>query len=223
VDEKKPIILIGTPHYKGFSHQYVLSAFSSVYELYPKYHIALGTAEGGQIHINRNVIFKTAYDEKVDYLLYIDTDMMWLPEHIEEMVKFDKDVVGGLCTTRKRPQKYCVYESDGKGRCHPITEAPKVPFKCFAIGSGFLLLKRSVITRMWEHKAKYGYPFDPVPHGLLSSKSNIESDFLGEDISFSARLRKAGFDIWCHPNVKPGHVGEIVMGVAEDKDEQCDN
>ena len=214
---EKPIVLIGTPWYGGFTHQYVLSAFSSIYDLYPKYHIALATSEGGQVHINRNVIFKQAYDLKVPYLLFIDTDMMWLPEHIDKMVKFDKDVVSGLCTTRRRPQKYCVYMSDGNGRCRPISNPPTVPFKCFATGAGFLLLKRSVIAKMWEHKAKYGYPFDPVPHGLVASKSSIESAYLGEDISFSSRLRKAGFDIWCHPDVLPGHVGEIVLGKEENE------
>lgn len=214
-EDKRPIVLIGTPWYGGFTHQYVMSSFNSIYELYPKYHLALTTSEGGQVHINRNVIFKEAYKLKVPYLLFIDTDMMWLPEHIDKLVRFDKDVVGGLCTTRRRPQKPCVYENDGNGRARPITTVPDTPFRCWAIGTGFLLLRREVIARVWDLKARDGYPFDPMPHGLPYAKANIESAYLGEDISFCARLRKQGFEIWCHPDVRPGHVGEIVLGVAE--------
>ena len=211
-------MLIGTPWYDSFSHPYVLSGFSSVYELYPKYHIALGTAEGGQVHVNRNVIVKIAYDQKVDYLLFIDTDMMWLPEHIDKLVKSGKDVIGGLCTTRKPPKKFCVYENDGNGRCKPITEVPNVPFRCWAIGTGFLLLSKSVVTRVWDERYKQGYPFDMIPHGLSNNKSSTESSFLGEDISFSWRLRKLGIDIWCDPSVRVGHEGRIVYG-EPDKEE----
>ena len=217
---KKPIVFIGTPYYRGFSQQYVMSMVNTVYELSSKYQVGLVTSQGGQVHVNRNVIFKYAYDYKVPYLLFIDTDMAWLPEHVEKLVAFNKDVVTGLCTTRKKSPvsgkyHYCVYDSDGMGRCTPISRVPDVPFRCFGTGAGFLLIRRAVIVRLWDEKTKHGYPFDMIPHRLSADKSQVQSSYLGEDISFCARLRKLGIDIWCHPDVRPGHVGELVAGAPE--------
>ena len=115
--------------------------------------------------------------------------------------------------------RYCVYNKDKKnGECEPIKDDPGVPVRVYAIGTGFLLLKRSVIVKAWEGRGKYGWPFDPLPHGVIASKSTVQSSFMGEDLSFCSRLRQMGFDIWCHPDVKPGHVGEIMLG-AKDKEQ----
>ena len=221
---ERPMILVATPFYETFKGQYVLSLTQSMLDLYDKYDIRLATVESSQVHVNRNGLWRIAYDTKVPYLLFIDTDMLWKPQHIERLVEFDKDVVSGLCTTRKQAPSgryhYCVYETDGTGRCRPMGSTPKVPFRCWAVGAGFMLIRRSVIVRMWEEKVKHGYPFDLMPHGLSPDKSHIESAFLGEDISFCARLRKLGIDIWCHPDVKPKHIGEVIIGAVDEEDEE---
>ena len=210
--DKKPLVLIGTPYYGGFTHEFVISSYASLHDLQDTYHIAMATAESAQVHLNRNIICKSAYDNNADYLLFIDTDMYWMPSHIDTLIRFGRDVVGGLCTTRKTPQKNCVYENDGRGMCRSMTEIPKVPFKCFAIGTGFLLLSRMVVRTMWDNRHKDGYPFDPIPHGMSESECNALSAYRGTDISFCQRLRKRNIDIWCHPDVKVGHVGKMVYG-----------
>jgi len=203
MEDTRPVLLIGTPYYGGFTHQYVLSVF----------------VESAQVHMNRNIIFSSAYKNNADYLLFIDTDMMWLPSHIEKLIDFDKDVVGGLCTTRKTPLINCVYENNGRGLCKAIKDVPKVPFKCFAIGTGFLLIRKRIIRMMWEQRHKHGYPFDPIAHGLTEQETgHTKTGYRGTDISFCQRLRKVGVDIWCMPSVKPGHVGEMTFGRAEEED-----
>lgn len=211
---EKPLVLIGTPHYSGFTLQYVLSGFASVYELYPQYRIALATAESAQIQVNRNRIIEIAYDNKVDYLLFIDTDMMWLPAHIVKLVESGKEIIGGLCTNRKPNKAFCVYESDGTGLCRSIKQVPEVPFRTFAIGAAFLLLRKRVFRKMWDDRWREGFPFDLIPHGK-GSRANVASIYSGEDISFCQRARKQKFDIWCDPSVRPGHVGQRVYGAPE--------
>ena len=219
IHEPRPIIMIGTPYYKGFEGRYVLSLAQTIYDLYPKYRVALATAEGGQIHVNRNKIWEIAYKNKADFLLYVDTDMIWETAYVEKLIDSGKDVIGGLATTRKSsketPQRICVYENDGTGRCKPIKEVPNVPFRCWAIGAAFLLLSKNIVRQVWEEKHKHGYPFDPIQHYVAEGKSNITSDYLGEDISFCWRLRKLGIDIWCDPSVRPGHIGELVYGIPD--------
>jgi hypothetical protein len=213
----KPKVMIGTPHNGIFSPEYVTSYSQSVFTLMGKYDMALSISESAQIYLNRNIIMSKAYEHKVDYLVFIDTDMMWVPDYIERLINFNKDVVGGICTTRKKPFAYCVYDSDGKGSIKPIERIPKVPFRCFAIGTGFLLLKKSVITRLWDERAKHGYPFDPISHGMTPSQTKAQTSFFGEDISLCCRLRKMNIDIWCEPSVKPGHVGSSLYGVKDDE------
>lgn len=179
--------------------------------------MALSAVGSALVHINRNVIVKFAYEEKVDYLIFIDTDMMWSSKHIEKLVESGKDVISGLYTTRNLPQRYCVYDDNGNNRCKFIEEVPDVPFRCFAVGAGFLLLTQKVIRKMWDDKWKEGYPFDLMSHGLAYGKANVESMCLGEDISFSRRVHRQNFEIWCDPSVRIGHVAEVVRGKVEDE------
>lgn len=224
--DSRPLVLIGTPYYQNFSGKYVMSLTQSMLSLYDKYNIRLATAESSQVHINRNNIWHIAYDARTPYLLYIDTDMVWKPSNIERLVESGKDVISGLCTTRKHAPNgkyhYCVYENDGAGLNRPMLSTPKVPFRCWATGAAFMLIRRPIIARMWDEKVKHGYPFDLMPHGLSPDKSHIESAYLGEDISFCARLRKLGIDIWCDPDVKPKHIGEALIGAADDENEEKD-
>jgi hypothetical protein len=213
----KPRVMIGTPHNGIFSPEYVQSYSQTVFTMMDRYDMGISTSESAQIHLNRNNIISEAYNHKADYLIFIDTDMMWESKHIEKLINFNKDVVGGICTTRKKPFAYCVYDSDGKGGIQSIKRIPKVPFRCFAIGTGFLLLRKSVITRLWDERAKHGYPFDPIPHGMTPSQTKVLTSVFGEDISFCCRLRKLGIDIWCEPSVRPGHVGSSLYGVGDDE------
>jgi len=210
-------VMIGTPHNRIFTPEYVLSYSQTLLDLMGKYDMGLSVAESAQIFLNRNIIVSHAVEHKVDYLIFVDTDMMWIPAHIEKLIDSNKDVIGGLCTTRKPPFRNCVYESDDGGGVRSIKETPMVPFRCFAIGSGFLLLRKSVITRIWDERYKHGYPFDPIVHNTSYEKSNTLTSFFGEDISFSARLRKMNIDIWCHPDVRVGHMGSLFCGVKEDE------
>lgn len=218
----KPIVLVGTPYYENVAGKYVISLMQTRIDLYDRYDIRLATTESSQVHVNRNTIWHIAYDAKVPYLLYIDSDMIWKPKDVERLLKSseDKEVISGLCTTRKQSPAgnyhYCVYESDGTGRNRPMMSVPKVPFRCWAVGAAFMLIRRPIIVRMWEEKMKHGYPFDLMQHGLSPDKSKIESSFLGEDISFCTRLRKLNIDIWCDPAVKPIHIGEALIGAADD-------
>lgn len=212
----KPRILIGTAHNRIFSPEYVRSLSDTYINLVNKYDIFLSLAESAQIHLNRNIIFRNAYEGKADWLLYIDTDMVWLPIDITTLVEFDKELCVGLCTTRKIPIRFCVYENNGHGEARPFKQIPDIPFRCFAAGTGFMLIKGSLVKRMWDNRFKDGYPFDPIPHGLSRSKTNVDSAYMGTDISFCQRVRKLGIDIWCHPDVKIGHVGATIAGVEDE-------
>jgi GT2 family glycosyltransferase len=78
------------------------------------------------------------------------------------------------------------------------------------IPAGFMLLKRSMIEKMYEHYKDLSY--DPIVPGDISGVALFNSDvvnrkFYGEDILFCKRAIDAGFEIWTDPNVALSHAG----------------
>ena len=59
---------------------------------------------------------------------------------------------------------------------------------------------------------------DPLFGGMLKDvlerhdgRCFIQDDKLGEDLAFCLRANRCGYQIWCDPTVRIGHVGHIVI------------
>ena len=208
-------IFIGTPYYNQYPWLYVLSMIITMKHLGEKYDIGVNLTQSVYVHGNRNIIIEEASKQPCDYLLFIDSDMVWRPDDIERLVRFDRDVVSGLYMTRKpydgRDHAPVVYRYDRDHVLRPVYDLPPNVFKCDAVGAGFLLLKKHVVDRMVELTPKIGFPFDFITAEEMNTKPSGRTNLIGEDLSFCWRLRKAGFDIWCDPAVKVGHISESVI------------
>ena len=75
-------------------------------------------------------------------------------------------------------------------------------FECDGLGTGFLLIKKKVLTALFDKKfvAKNGFPFN-----FMQKKDGND---IGEDLAFCLRARKKGFKVWCDPSIPLRHVGE---------------
>lgn len=199
----KPKLMIATPCSTSFPYQYVDSITKTLLRLYDKYALGIGLYESPLVYSNRNQLFRRAYDDGVDYILFIDSDMDWSPEMIDKLVMFDKDVACGLCLSRKPLMgdahiPTILFKVDGRYRAY--NEIPSEPLRVDAAGMAFVLIKKNVIKTITE---KYPHPFNPIYEG---------DRLLGEDISFCERLRECGFDIWCDPSCRIGHLVQTSLG-----------
>lgn len=163
------------------------------------------------VYTARNQLALKAIEEKFDYILWLDSDMVFpsdtLKKLYEKAEKNNLDFISGLYFSRTQPQKPVVYKSIDweqdpktaliKHSAEPWYDYPKD--QIFGIGgSGFgcVLVKTSLIKLIAERFQVS--PFEPMP-------------FLGEDLAFCWRVSKLGKRMYCDSRVKLGHVGSFVF------------
>ena len=161
----------------------------------------------------RNNLAKQAINEGYDRMLWLDSDMDFQPDFLDRLhADLDEnriDIVGGLYFSRKTPLKPIVYEKVGYYHSEendevtplavPFFEYPKEQmFTCEGIGFGGVLMNVSLIKKVQD---KFGLPFSPILG-------------FGEDLSFCARARQVGAEIYCDSRAKMGHVG---LGVISEE------
>lgn len=152
------------------------------------------------IYDSRNKLAAKAMKDEFDYVLWLDSDMVFSPDILEKLIADDKDMVSGLYFRRTTPYTPVIFKDselkDGRLVWSDYTDYPKGElFKVAGAGFGCVLMKTDMIFDMI---GKYGDWFTP----LYSS---------GEDLSFCYRARELGYEIWCDSRIKCGHMSHQMI------------
>ena len=160
------------------------------------------------IHDARFALAQLAIKNKYDYILWIDSDMVFPSTALYDMLAADKDIVTAVCFMRRAPYDPCVYSKLRMGRTLEEDQIEKYMdyptdeiFEVEACGMAFCMMKVVVLE---DIILKTGQPFFPV-------KSDHRT--LGEDLSFCYNARKSGYKIWATPKPKIGHIGKAIIDV----------
>lgn len=135
-----------------------------------------------------------------DYILFIDSDMVFDYFQFERLVKLDKPIASGLFMLTGGVYYSCATKFDKKtGESERLSvyegQLKKKPFKVAWNGLAFTLIKKGVFE-------KIGYPY--FRQEIYFTKSG-QLRLMSEDVGFCERAKEAGFDIWVDPQVKVGH------------------
>ena len=159
---------------------------------------------GSLIYMSRNELAKKAIQMEADYVLWLDSDMVFDPNTLTDMLHTMEDNKGidfltGLYFRRVAPFSPVLFDRldiDNTG-CHwsAFKKIPKKLFKVGACGFGCVLIRTEVLMSVMS---KFGNMFAPIGN-------------VGEDVSFCWRARECGYDIYCDPRVSLGHVGHTVI------------
>ena len=163
--------------------------YSSDIELFP-----IIATEGYTIAENRSYILAQAVKNGCDYLFFIDDDMVFPPNTLEQLLSHKKEVIGVPYYSRKLPRESVVVYEDGtevKG------ELPDDLFKCQHVGTGIMLIDLSIIKDLER------------PYFFMQTHE-VGFTIMGEDAWFCQQVRKAGHKIWCDPNLEIKHIGDYV-------------
>ena len=197
------------------------------------YRVTLYQPDSVLVDKARNDCVEGARELGADWLMFIDSDMVFDPNHIEMLIEHNKDVVGGLCVKRVEPFFSTIYfhrEEDDKyvplDSANPNAVVLNSLIPCDGTGSAFLLLKMSVFDRLekpyyalppahWYEVVRAAREFvdgdGEVPIDRLKAavgKSYEDNGFIGEDLFFCNQLRFAGVEVFVDTGVLVGHVGE---------------
>ena len=179
-------VCIGLPTYKTVHSQTLASLLWLVQFSGRKHDLVFSVRDHHSIPHNRNKIVEEGIE--ADYILFIDSDMVFPEDLLERLLAHDKDIVGVDSSYKELPLQTTVK--------HNLEAMPKTLFQCRAVGGGILLVKTSVF------KNRLRKPYFVMEHdrnGLISK---------GEDVYFCEEARLAGLEVWCDPSIKISHIGD---------------
>lgn len=164
----------------------------------------VGFEVGSLVYNARNNLARQAIKSEADFVLWLDSDMVFGPDLLQRMLKVCQDehidFLTGLCFRRKPPYTPCLFdrlEKVDKGASYTaLMSVPDGRFKVGGCGFAGVLMSTDVLLSV---AAKFnGRMFDPM-------------DGFGEDVSFCWRARQCGYAIWCDSEIELGHVGNCIV------------
>lgn len=164
----------------------------------------IGFEVGSLVYNARNNLARQAVKSEADWVLWLDSDMVFGPDLLQRMIKVctenDIDFLTALCFRRKPPYTPCLFdrlEKIDKGASYTaLMSVPEGRFQVGGCGFAGVLMSMDVLLSVM---AKFnGRMFEPI-------------DGFGEDVAFCWRARQCGYDIWCDSGIELGHVGSFVV------------
>lgn len=164
----------------------------------------IGFEVGSLVYNARNNLARQAIKSEADYVLWLDSDMVFAPNLLQRMLKIcldnKIDFLTAVCFRRKPPYTPCLFDRlDKIDKGASYTALMSVPDGLFKVGGcGFAGVLMSTDVLMSVAAKFEGRMFDPL-------------EGFGEDVSFCWRARQCGYDIWCDSSIELGHVGNIIV------------
>ena len=142
-----------------------------------------------------------------DYMLWVDSDILFTHEHLEKLLSWDLDIVSGVYRLVDR-NCYCVMPRHDdwpveKMKFIDADEANKAEQKLIEIvqgGFGFTLIKKGVfesIPAPWFIGSEY----------ILNGHKRVCT----EDIYFFWKAREHGFRVYADLSCQVGHLKDIIL------------
>ena len=155
-----------------------------------------------------NLVAKMMVNPKTTHLMFVDADVGFDAESIYKLIAHDKDVVGGIYPKKTFEPDYVFNPTTDAKRDGNLIEVED-------IGTGFLLIKRSVFETMMNKfpklKYKNGLNIDnesePFMYALFDTWIDPEGNYLSEDYTFCERWRGLGGKIYADTSIKLTHTG----------------
>jgi len=101
----KPKIIILVPIYRNIPEVFFINFIYSIQKLFKegKYDIEVIPASGQPVDKIRNKLVESALAKNPDYILFIDSDQVFLPVMLDCLISLNQDVVSALCFQRHKP------------------------------------------------------------------------------------------------------------------------
>ena len=159
---------------------------------------------GSLIYAARTNLGRMAVSEKCDYVLWIDSDMVFPDTLLIDLMKDmeGRDIVSAICHMRRAPFTPVLWKKLRLGETASQNESegwPDYPrdgiFEVEGCGFGCVLMRTEVLQTVID---KYHELFAPLPG-------------YGEDLSFCIRARGCGYKIHADPAIQVGHKASTIV------------
>jgi len=176
-------------------------------------------SQGNQIARQRETVINYWADEnKADWLLWVDSDVVITPETFLKLWnQKDKDtrpIMTGVYFTSDTPEEPMMVPMPtvfnfvdnkdggfGLSRVHPLPRNKLI--QVGAAGMGFVLMHKSVVEKIRTQ----------LPDTQFFMEMGKGAKFIGEDIYFFALCEKAGIPLWCDTSATVPHMKRFSFDV----------
>lgn len=159
--------------------------------------VEVGFHIGSLVYDSRNKLAERAINSDADYVLWLDSDMTFVPDTLDMMLDTLKtnnyEMLTGMYFRRRPPFTPTLFEELRILPTGTVTkefdDIPDAIFEVAGCGFGCVLMARNVL---WNVFCQNGNMFSPI-------------NGVGEDLSFCWRARRCGHKIYCDPTIALGH------------------
>ena len=133
-------------------------------------------------------------------MLWLDSDMSFSPNIVDDLLFCGKDMVCGAFVSRRPPYGPCVYtDISDPGKMKQVEHFGTEPFRVDGCGFATVLTSVDLLKAVWN---RFDTCFRPT-------------EKYGEDLAFCDRVKQIGREIWCEPTVRPGHIAQVPVYAGE--------
>lgn len=236
-ETKAPKIMLATPMYGGMcTGHYVQGLLNTLSFMRDKgVHIFWSQLMNESlIPRARNELARLALANDFDYLMFVDADISFGGDAIWRLMQTDKDVICGIYPKKEiawdrieeaaKAGKTDLKQYSGAFVCNTVSELTLTDEQGLIEirhgGTGFMLIKRSVLEALKEHTPTYrigsykddqGEYVHPLTHEFFATSIDETGALLSEDYHFCDLWRKHGGSVFADPFIKLDHVGTNVF------------
>lgn len=150
---------------------------------------------GTLVYFARDRVANKAINEGYTHVLWLDSDMVFSPDILDDLMFCGKQFVTGIYHARRKGYASTIFKSIELNGLERFEEYPREAFRIAGCGFGCVLVDTEVLKAV---AMKNGTCFTPIKD-------------LGEDIAFCKRAKDLGYELWCEPTVVCGHIGHIAI------------
>jgi hypothetical protein len=156
-----------------------------------------------------NLVAKMMMNPKATHLMFIDADVGFDTESVYKLIAHNKDVIGGIYPKKTFQADYVFNPTPNAKREGDLIEVDD-------IGTGFLLIKREVIQKMFDSFPDLKYRnninidpnAEPFMYALFDTLIDKQTNtYLSEDYTFCERWRGLGGKIYADTSIELTHTG----------------
>lgn len=151
---------------------------------------------GTLVYLARDKLARHAMNNKFTHVLWLDSDMVFTDEILEDLQFSGKPFVTGIAHGRRKPYISCLFKSYWpEVTRYELKEYPSNTFEVAACGFAAVLIEVEVLRCVM---LKFNTCFTPT-------------EYFGEDVAFCDRARQLGWHVYAEPGVRLGHIGHITI------------
>lgn len=211
-------ILIGMPCYGGQVSDKTVNSLFTLGKVFVRNNIDHGIltiANSSIIHHARSRIANFFINStEYEYLFFIDSDIGFDANDVIKLYNYREKIVSGAYPMKTVPLRWCY-------RVHEPRQIRDSLIRIRSNGMGFTLIHRSVFENIANrfgdrliykpNQFEHSPITDPGPSYHYFAEMKVDSNFLGEDISFFERVHECGIESWLDTSISLSHVGSHIF------------